>query len=290
MKKLLIACLVALILFGCKGKEISISNANEEIWSNTSKTYTASDLFKSMKTQDYTSNVIASIEKIMAQKEGIDISKLEKEAQEEYEQIINSGYESYIDYYYGSKEGYLNNTVSGKIVNELKKIIINEKFDELTAEHMPYMAEIVYFNTQDEAQKVIDDYKSGLGTFAFVASENGYTDVIENKVYTDSSDLPIEVKDTIMASNINTEVLGPIQTSLASSDNQGNNVVTPRYYVVNLTSKDVNTFKDEFIDYVSTQLYTADETVNDFSKKYKVTIHDQTTYDLLKDKYPGFEH
>lgn len=289
MKKLLIVCLLALMLVGCGQKEATITDGSKEIWIGPNKTFTAQDLYNNMKNQDYTASIIASIERTMAEKEGVDIAALEKEAENEYQEVINSGYESYITYYYGSKDGYIENTVAGKIVDALKKIFINNRFTELVAEYMPYKAEIVYFNTAEEAKKVIDDYKAELGTFAFVASENGYTDVVEDKVYTDSSDLPIEVKEAVQNAQT-TGVLDVIQTSLAANDNEGNSIVTPRYYVVNITSKDANTFKEDFSDYYATQILTADDVVNDFSKKYKVTIHDQTTYDLLKDSYPGFEH
>lgn len=289
MKKIFIVCLLTLMLVGCSNSNVTISDENKQIWVGPDKTFVSKDLFKMMKSQDYTTNVIASIEKTFAEKEGIDISKLEKEAEEEYQEVINSGYESYISYYYGSKEAYIQNTVQGKIVNELKAIIIKEKLTELEAEYLPYKAEIVYFNTREEAQKVIDDYKAGFGTFAFIASENGYNGVVENKVYTDTSDLPIEVKEAVMNSTA-IDVLDIIQTSLASNDSNGNSVVTPRYYVVNITERELNKFKDEFIEYCATNLYTADDTINDFSKKYKVKIHDQETYNLLKDKYPGFEY
>lgn len=289
MKKILTICILALLLVGCGTNEANISVTDTQIWTSPNKTYTSNDLNKVMKTQDYSATIIASIEKTIAEKEGIDVAKIENDAIASYDEIINSGYGSYIDYYYGSKESYIDNTVSGSVVDELRTKLINNKYEDLKNEYLPYLAEVVYFNTEDEANKTIADYKEGLGTFEFIASQNGYAETIEEKVYTDQSDLPIEVKEAIQNINGNglTDV---IQTSVTANSADGNSVVTPRYYVVNIISKNSDEFKDKFVSYLASEVITADDVINDYLKTYKVKIHDQTTYNLLKDKYQGLEY
>lgn len=290
MKNILTVLLLVFVLLGCSNKSgAAISNGDEAIWSSPNKTYTKNELYQSMKSQDYTEAVISSIVKNFAQKEGIDVKAKEDEANGSYEEVIKSGYGSYIDYYYGSKEAYITQTVRSELTSELNRIKFLEKFTEMKAEYMPYKAEIAYFNTAEEAQKVIDDVNNNIGTFAYVSSENGFADAINASVYTDTSDLPIEVKEAVQnaQSNGKSGLIGPIQTSLAATETGGTTVVTPRYYVINVISINADEFKDEFVEYGITNIYTGDDILNEYMKKYNFQVYDQETYDLLKDKFPG---
>ena len=75
-----------------------------------------------------------------------------------------------------------------------------------------------------------------------------------------------------------------IETSTTITDSEGNSVINPRYYLVNLISKDVEDFRDEFMDLVVTDV-DSNEVISGLLEKYEVSIHDQRAYDLLTATY-----
>ena len=60
------------------------------------------------------------------------------------------------------------------------------------------------------------------------------------------------------------------------------------YYLINIIDRDVNNYKDDFVNYMKNKI-DAKEVLNYYFDLYNVTIHDQTTYDLLKDEYTGLK-
>ena len=284
MKKILIVLLLAFMLAACAGHDAAISNGNEVVWTSKDKTYTKNDLYNDLKSQDYTSVVISSILEKVADKEGLDLDSFKKEAEDTIQSLIDQGYESYITYYYGSKEEYIKNTITNAILADLANKEATEMFDSYKEEYLPYKAEMAYFSDKEVAQKVVDAVNSNEHTFAYAAQENGFTQAIEANIYTDTSELPVEVKEAILSSD-KTGILDIVQSSTYTTSADGNSTITPRYYVINVISRNADEFKNEFIEYATSYIVNGDELITKYLKKYNVKIHDQRTYELLKDIY-----
>lgn len=288
MKKILIFTILAFLLVGCSNKEISVSNSDDVIWKSNKTTYTKADLFKAMKAQDYTSIVITDIVNRIGELEGLNIEEIKKTADDTIKEIIDQGGEEYIVYYYGSDENYKNAMVSSSIIEEMLTTKANKTYEEQKAEYAPYKAEVVYFDTKEAAQAAIDATKDEEHTFEYACLVNGYTTEIAAKVYTDVSDLPIEIKDYVL-NGAELGISKVIETSTVATDSNGETITKPRYYVINLVSTNADEFKDEFIDFLVNDAINQDEVITEYMQKHNLKVYDQRTYELLKAKYGDFK-
>ena len=286
MKKLLIVLAALLVLCACGSDDHSsrVSDGEEVIYTDPKgKAYTKQSLYEDMKLNDFTTYLSSSLITKIAGFEGLDLEELQKEAEEDAQAAIDAGQEYYLIYYYGSVDNYIKQMVPYKALSLLCRKEVENSFDTYVNTYVPYKAEIVYFDDLEAAQAVIEAVNSGENTFAYACSENGYAGVISETIYTDDdTNLPVEVKDYV-ASN-QPGLSGIIETSTTITDTEGNSVINPRYYLVNLISKDVNDFRDEFIDLVVSTL-DSNLVITNLLSKYDVSIHDQRAYDLLTAAY-----
>lgn len=288
MKKIIIALLLAMMLVACSNKsnDANISDGNTVIWEGQGKKYTSNDLNKYAKANDYSAFIINDALIKIAKLENMDVDAITKEAEETYDNYIESGLESYINYYYLNKDNFIKSFVSNEVIEKQIENTIESDFDTYVNEKLPYKAEIVYFDDKEVADKVIEEASKGDKTFAEICTENGYTDAINAQVYLDNDEtLPVEVKETIQ----NKQEPGLSQIIISSTvitDENGESIPQPRYYIVNLVSKNANEFKDEFMDLIK-QDFESDTIINDLLVKYNFECHDQTTYELLHSKYEG---
>lgn len=287
MKKVLVCLLLVFVLFGCSSNNAKLSDGSEVIWKSKKKSYTANDLFNDMRTSDYTANLTMSIISKIGEKEGIDTTTFKEEAEKELQDMKDQGYEMYISYYYGSEDNYINNSVISKLYNELLKKDATENFEEYKDTYVPYKAQMAYFDDQITAQKFIDSFNEGEKDFQELASENGYTGTADIQIYSDESDVPTEVKETVLS--MNSGISSIITSSTYQTSADGESTVTPRYYVVNLISKDANEFKDEFINKLVETILDTTLVTNKYIEKYGVEMHDQGAYDLLKPTYEAIK-
>ena len=112
-----------------------------------------------------------------------------------------------------------------------------------------------------------------------------YGSEVTEQIYTDKSDLPVEVKE--VALNSAEPQCVKVITSAVQTDSEGNSVTKGRYYVVNIISTDTAEFKDEFVDHVVTNYIDSQATVANVLNKHNVKFYDQETYDYMKKAYPG---
>ena len=70
----------------------------------------------------------------------------------------------------------------------------------------------------------------------------------------------------------------------SSTDDEGNPVDETTYYVVNIISRDVSEFHDEFVDTMSLSLDT-DIVTDYFFNKHKIKFFDQDLYKLMSEEY-----
>lgn len=287
MKKIFIVLMLALLLVGCGKHDANITNKDDVIWTENGHNFTSKDLFEELKSQDYTPIIIRNIVSKIAEFENVDLAKVKESADNDVQQIVNTYGDYYFQYYGTTKEEYAKSYYSKALLTELMKIYANESFDSLVEEYVPYLAEVAYFDDLELAKTVVNDVRDGEHTFAYSCEENGFTEEVTSKVYTDLSDLPLEVKDYVLNSS-NIGLSDVIQSSRVATDSEGNSSIIPRYYIINLTSKNADEFKDEFINYLITEVFDSNEILSKFMTKYNVKVYDQRTYELLNNTYGDF--
>lgn len=286
MKKILLGISLLLILVGCSNSQtISIKDADEVIYSADKLTYTKKDLFGDMRKNDYSSKVISSILNQTAQLDGIDLSSTEEELSEGYDYYVEMLGQDQVTYYFGTKENYINSYRTSEIISEYFKKEILDDYDTFVEEYKPYKAEIIYFDDEASADATIEAYNAKENTFAYAASENGYASEIKAQIYTDKSDLPVDVKAFVLSAE--GPLCSKVITSVVQTDSNGASLSKERFYVVNIISVDTEEIKDEFIEYLTSTYLDTAATVAKVLNDHNVKFYDQTTYDLIKENYPG---
>ena len=173
--------------------------------------------------------------------------------------------------------------IDSLLIESLNKTYIEENFDSLLADYKPVKMQIAIFDTQEKAEKFIEDVNGGT-TFDTAAVNNGSTNTPESSVYLDSSSsLNLEVKNYLNSTDkIGLSSIIPYTTAASTSDGQTSE--TTSYYVLNVESRDVNDFKEEYINLVSLEL-TGDEAKNYFFNKHDIKFYDQDIYKFMSSKY-----
>lgn len=286
MKKIITLLLSLSLLTACGGNHYSnVSDKDEVLFkTNDGTSYTKENLYEDMKANDVTDLLKISLIKKLASYEGIDADEVTTKVTESANAMVEAGYESFITSYYGSLDSYINSSIANELLTSLCENEINNNFDSYVEDYTPYKAEIVYFDNKDSAQAVIDAVNNVENTFEYACTENGYDSEVTSKIYSDNdTDLPVEVKEWVLNAT-ETGVSDIIEVSTAINDSDGNSVLNPRYYLVNLESKNVEDFKDDFITLVENDM-DKDSVINNLLAKYNLEIHDQRVYEMLSSTY-----
>ena len=285
MKKIIIVLLSLLVLCGCSNSNLShVSNGEEVLYEGPDGISLSKDeLYQYEKQFDIKSALSSSLISKIAEKEGVNIKDIQKNAEDYIDGMIEQGYGEFVTYYYGSRDAYIKDSTNYEAKRSLLKKNIEVDFDEYLTKYEPFKASIVYFADEESANNVLTYLDENESTFAYACTLNGYSSEVSETVYTNSNtEIPSEVRTWI---NDNSQGVSPvIKVTTVANDSNGNSKSEDRYYLVNLLSKDVNTFKDEFVDLMTSEI---DENlvINDLIKKHKVTVHDQDIFDALHSQY-----
>ena len=286
MKKLLLCISLSIMLLACSSNSsIKINNADEVIYSSDKVSYTKQNLFDDMRKNDYSAKVASSILNQTAIADGIDLTTPEEELAEGYDYYVEMLGQETVNYYFGSKENYIKSYKTTEIISKYFEKEILDDYDTFVNEYKPYKAEIIYFDDESSADATIELYNNGENTFAYAASESGYASEVSATIYTDKSDLPVDVKS--VALNASGPLTTKVITSTVQTDANGVSVTKDRYYVVNIISVDSEEIKDEFITHLVSNYLDSAATVAKVLNDHNVKFYDQTTYDLMKAAYPG---
>lgn len=286
MKKLLLCISLSIMLLACSSNSsIKINNADEVIYSSDKVSYTKQNLFDDMRKNDYSAKVASSILNQTAIADGIDLTTTEEELAEGYDYYVEMLGQETVNYYFGSKENYIKSYKTTEIISKYFEKEILDDYDTFVNEYKPYKAEIIYFDDESSADATIKLYNNGENTFAYAASESGYASEVSATIYTDKSDLPVDVKS--VALNASGPLTTKVITSTVQTDANGASVTKDRYYVVNIISVDSEEIKDEFITHLVSNYLDSAATVAKVLNDHNVKFYDQTTYDLMKAAYPG---
>ncbi|MBQ1347548.1 MAG: membrane lipoprotein lipid attachment site-containing protein [Erysipelotrichaceae bacterium] len=285
MKKIIVILFALLLLAGCSNANhySSLSDGDEVIFSGPNMTYTKNDLYKSLKVSSEDAIASDIIDKIALKLDGIDMESINKQADELIETYQSLGYESYIISSYGSLDAYRKSYVSTLLLSELSKAYVNEKFDELSAEKKPVKMQLASFANEDDAKKCIEDVNNG-STFDMAAVNNNAANAPQSAVYTDDdTSLVYEVKDYLNSTDT-TGVSTIIVNTSSTQDANGNINENNTYYVLNVESRNVADFKDEFVDLLATTV-SSDDVRNHFLSSHEIEFFDQDLYKIMTEAF-----
>ena len=290
MKKLILILACLSLLTACQKDAIAtVSEGETVIFQNEKTTFTKQDSFNAMKNNDYSSIIVNDILAKIAKLEGLDENELSTLADEKVAEIEKA----YGDLFaqlteaYGGLDNLKKNAVATAISEKLVNKYIADNFDQFVSENLPVKMQVAYFDSTEKAEAAKTQIENG-STFEMAVLNNGYNTEAKAKIYLDSDSLPLEVKEWVNAS----EALGLsdiiAMSTVAKDPNSGEEIVTARYYLVNIVERDANNFKEEFIN---TMIAKKDnkEALNYYFEKYDIEFHDQRTYDLVSSQYEGLK-
>ena len=283
MKKIIIGALCLLCLSACAstGGKSSISNGSDVIFEGPT-TYTKADLYEVLKVSSEDAVLNDIIEKIAIAK-GIDMEDIETSAEETVQMYVDYGYESYIVYYYGSVDAFKKNYITSGILTELCEDYVTSNLDEFVAEDNPVLMQMASFDSEETANKVIEEVEAG-GDFETVVQENGYAYDCPMEVYIDSDSLlSIDVKSYLNSTDT-TGLSSIITTTTSAQDADGNITSTSTYYLLNIESRDYNDFKEDYIALKADSI-DSDDVKNALLTQYEIKFYDQDIYKLMSDAY-----
>ena len=285
MKKTLTKALLVLTtlsLVGC-GSSANVSFANEELVSGA-VSVTKGQLFEDFKKQDGAKTyVLQEILEVLAEKEGFDIDEIKADAQEQIDQIKETS-PTYVEYY--GEETLLKYYIASEYEEKLFNQYIEINFDELVSENPSFYANIATFSSEEEANTALESINAGTD-FAEACAAVDSTISADAEVYMDDDEnLPVEVKEFVNSTD--SGLSDVIVASSSTTTTDGTTIVTNTYYLINLISKNVEDYKDEFVSYMSSEIESA-TVYNYYFEKYNVQIYDQDIYEALSEVYDSLK-
>ncbi|MBR3250971.1 MAG: hypothetical protein IKF80_04620 [Erysipelotrichaceae bacterium] len=286
MKKALSILLVLLTLSACANKDnkTKISNGSDVIFSGPNNvTYTRQDMYDAMKTIDADLIVDDILKHIALKNDSINLDELNTQVDELIQMYQSMCYESYIIAQYGSMDAFKEYYLSQLMINELSKVYVLENYDKLVSEDAPVKMQMASFNELADAEKCIADVNNG-STFDMAAVNNNSTNTPQSNVYSDSDEtLVYDVKEYLNS----TDTLGlssVITYTTSATGADGTSTETSTYYVLNIESRNVDEFKDEYIDLMAAKQDLA-TVKNYFLEKHEISFYDQDIYKLMSTEY-----
>ena len=280
MKKVITLLFALLLLVGCSSKGYSkLSDGSEVIFTGpNNESFTKNDLYESLKISSVDAVENDILDKI-AESEELDLTDVETEADGLVEMYQQLGYETYIIQYYGSIEAFKKYYISSGILTLLTNRYVEENYEIFKASDKPVKMKMASFETEEIANKVIEEVNNG-STFEMACANNGYTSEVSEAIYLDSdSDLDYNVKDYLNS----TDTTG-LSTVIESDSDDDTHV----YYVLDITDRDVDNFKDEYITEKVADC-DSDDVKNYMFNKHDIEFYDQDIYELMKSEYEVFE-
>lgn len=284
MKKIFILLISLLLLASCSNSNSYsyLSDGDEVIFSGNDKNYTKSDLYKTLKLSGDSILETDIINKI-SETYDIDVEQIEKDAEDYLNSYLEIGYESLIISYYGSLQAFKQEFISSQILNKLAEIYVEENFDELVNEDNPTKMQVVFFSELEDAEKFVEDVNNG-SSFNEAAVNAGYETAPLENVYSDTdSSLVLEVKDYLNSTD-NVGLSTIISSKTSSKDENNEDIETLTYYVLNIISRDVQDFKEDYISQKAVQ-ESAQDVKDYFVKKHNIKFYDQDLYEIMSEKY-----
>lgn len=283
MKKIITILLTAFILLACSNTSNSISDGADVLFKSSKTSFTKNDLYNCLKGLNYSDIIISDLVNKVALKENLNMDDYNKEAEELmelYKQMY--GMEDFSAY--GGDDQFKKQLITDAIINDKAIEYVKTNIDQYVQDDNPFKGQVAYFNNEESAKALIEAVSKG-STFDMAALENGYEYNAQETVYTkDTLSLPDEVVEYL--NNCEAGISPVIMTSTNSTDENGKEVLTPVYYVLNVVSNNYNDFLDEYAELKASNVETG-EILKNLFEKYNIEFFDQDTIDTLENAYPG---
>ncbi|MDO4198610.1 MAG: hypothetical protein Q4D13_06460 [Erysipelotrichaceae bacterium] len=279
MKKISFLLIALLLLAGCgTGSSYSkISNGSDVIFKSADTSYTNDDLYKSLKLTSQTAIENDIINKL-ADTYNVDLASIEADADSMVNIYIAMGYESMLISYYGSVANYRAGLVTSGIVAALAEEMVKDDFDNYVSTDKPVNIQMMDFDNLDDAQTFVSRVEGG-ESFDMVALDMNESASPESFIFIDSdTSIDLNVKDYLNS----TDTTG-LSTIIESTSDTGST-----YYVVNVISRNVEEFKDDYLA-TATLNIAEDEVKNYFFSKHNIQFYDQDLYEIMSSAYEVFK-
>ncbi|MFI3284403.1 MAG: hypothetical protein R3Y57_04905 [Erysipelotrichaceae bacterium] len=282
MKKIITLICLALLLTGCATSGSgAISDPDTAIITVGDTTITKGSVYNMMYESYGASQIIADTLEYISNQEIETTDAMYEEAQASItmqtliygdtfeELLIANGFASTDDY------------IERIIIPSLKVSALTEKyieinFDSMQETYTPKKIQVMSFTDLETAEKALSELASGT-EFTQVATDNSSTAASAETVYTVKSDYPIDVK---------------VYIADATEDNQLSDVIydaeNGAYYIVLVTSADVNSFKEEAIATIATLDDVEAQSFDYYLDLYEFSVYDETLYNQIKATYPDY--
>lgn len=283
MKKILIVLFALLMLVGCSSKGYSqISNGEEVIFKGPDSQFTKADLYKQLKVSSEVS-IENDILKKIATKLNVDLTEIESTADDTVEMYKSMGYEQVMIAYYGSIDAFRESIISSGVLTKLSEAYIDDNYQKLVENDKPVKMQMVSFTDKETAENFISDVKDNGKTFETAAIDNGYEYECPVSVYLDTDDIALNIK-SYLNETADTGLSSLIVNTTSSTDADGNITNTDTYYVLNIVSRDVSEFIE---DYKSVKLESiGTEMVKEYMfENHDIKFYDQDIYEIMKEKF-----
>lgn len=118
------------------------------------------------------------------------------------------------------------------------------------------------------------------------AKNANYTETVARGIYTDKSDIAIDVKEYIAALT-ETGKAEIVKTTITTSTSNGS-VDQDRYYVVQILDNNPENYLEDFYATLN-KSFDQSTIYSYFFEKYNLEVYDQDTYDLLSKNFKGIK-
>ncbi|RRC93118.1 hypothetical protein EII25_02605 [Erysipelotrichaceae bacterium OH741_COT-311] len=281
MKKLTILLTSLLILSGCgKNASANISFANDELLTVGNTKITKGEIYQTLKNSGSSFYIIEEATDYFIEKEITNNDALMEKALGELENIkklYGDNFSSIISSYgYASEEEFVKNTILQQLqVQELNNVYLNENLQTYLDSYLPKKAQIMTFDNLDTAQNAYVALTEGKD-FKEIASQMNSSSNPDELIYTSKSLLASPIKFYLDKA----ETVG-LSEVLIDAENT-------KYYLVNITSVDPTTYKDEFIESIAHDQEVVQSALSYYFKKYNFTLYDIDIYQQFKESYPTY--
>lgn len=281
MKKLLLALTALLVLAGCANKEASTSS-NEVIFKVGSKTVNQEQLFHVMKSSDAGKTAIREAQDLIT-KDVTDediadevaelLAKQKEDLKDQFlEEVQKLGYETEEDYVENNLKPYAR-------LRHFLETDLNENFKRLAQDLIPRKIKVLQIKDKenlDKAKEMLAD-KSSLEDIAKALDEDVTQKGVETLELMSQSKLPQDVIDFLKENN-----------EPAVSEVLETGTDKDQYYIAELVSADVATFKDDVIEKILSDNTLTQKELGRIYKENNFKVYDEGIYNALKKSHPEY--
>lgn len=281
MKKLLLALTALLVLAGCANKEASTSS-NEVIFKVGSKTVNQEQLFHVMKSSDAGKTAIREAQDLIT-KDVTDediadevaelLAKQKEDLKDQFlEEVQKLGYETEEDYVENNLKPYAR-------LRHFLETDLNENFKRLAQDLIPRKIKVLQIKDKenlDKAKEMLAD-KSSLEDIAKALDEDVTQKGVKTLELMSQSKLPQDVIDFLKENN-----------EPAVSEVLETGTDKDQYYIAELVSADVATFKDDVIEKILSDNTLTQKELGRIYKENNFKVYDEGIYNALKKSHPEY--